>query len=202
MTPWTAACQASLSLTISQGLPKFMSIELVMSSNLLILCHPLLLLPSILPIIRVFSNESAVGIRWPKYWSFTFSINLSKAWFPLILLVWSPCCPKDSQESSPAPQFEIFSYFLFHIIFLYSLLENIEYTPLCYTVGSYFLSTLYIIVSSANPKLLICPSLPIFLPLLDRLLVPRTHYACHTRVSKQHPLTREHPSSPTSLPPT
>ena len=106
VTPWTAACQASLSLTISQGLPKFMSIELVMSSNLLILCHPLLLLPSILPIIRVFSNESAVGIRWPKYGSFTFSINLSKAWFPLILLVWSPCCPKDSQESSPAPQFE------------------------------------------------------------------------------------------------
>ena len=105
-TLWTAVHQASLSITIFQSLLKFMSIESVIPSNHLIFCHPLLLLPSIFPIIRVFSNESAVGIRWPKYWSFTFSINPSKAWFPLILLVWSPCCPKDSQEFSPALQFE------------------------------------------------------------------------------------------------
>ena len=70
---WSAACQASLSFTISQGLLKLMSIELVMPSNHLILCHPLLLLPSIFPSIRVFSNESALRIRWPKYWSFSIS---------------------------------------------------------------------------------------------------------------------------------
>ena len=72
--PWTAARQASLSITNSWSLPKLMSTELVMPSNHLILCHPLLLLPSIVPSIRVFSNESAVCIRWPKYWS------LSKLW--------------------------------------------------------------------------------------------------------------------------
>ena len=77
VTPWTAACQASLSMTNSQSLPKPMSIELVMSSNHLILCHPLLLLPSIFPSIRVFSNESALCLRWPKYWSFSFNISPS-----------------------------------------------------------------------------------------------------------------------------
>ena len=76
-TPWTAACQASLSITNSQSLLKLMSIELVMPSNHLILCHPLLLLPSLLPSIRIFSNESALRIRWPKYWSFSFSISSS-----------------------------------------------------------------------------------------------------------------------------
>ena len=75
VTPWTAACQASLSTTNSHSLLKLTSIELVMPSNHLILCHPLLLLPSIFPIIRVFSNESALRIRWPKYWSFSFNIS-------------------------------------------------------------------------------------------------------------------------------
>ena len=103
-TPWIAARQASLSITNSQGLPKLMSIELVMPSNHLILCRPLLLLPSILPSIRVFSNESVLRIRWPKYWSFSFSIspsNESQDWFPLGLTSCSPCSPRDSQESSP-----------------------------------------------------------------------------------------------------
>ena len=77
VTPWTAAHQASLSITNSQSLPKFMPIELVMLSNHLILRHPLLLLPSIFPNIRVFSNESALCIRWPKYWSFSFNISPS-----------------------------------------------------------------------------------------------------------------------------
>ena len=77
-TPWTAARQASLSITNSWSLPKPMSIELVMPSNHLILCHPLLLLPSIFPSIRVFSNESALCIRWPKYWSSSFNISPSK----------------------------------------------------------------------------------------------------------------------------
>ena len=76
-TPWTAARQASLSITNSQNLPKLMSIESVMPSNHLILCRPLLLLPSIFPSIRVFSNEPALHIRWPKYWSFSFSISPS-----------------------------------------------------------------------------------------------------------------------------
>ena len=73
--PCTAACQASLSITNSRSLLKLMSIESVMPSNHLILCHPLLLLPSIFPSIRVFSNESVLRIRWPKYWSFSFSIS-------------------------------------------------------------------------------------------------------------------------------
>ena len=75
-TPWTAACQASLSFTISQSLLKLMSIGSVMPSDHLVLCRPLLLLPSIFPSIRVFSNESAVCIRWPEHWSFSFSIDI------------------------------------------------------------------------------------------------------------------------------
>ena len=72
-TPWTAACQAALSITNSWSLLKLMSIESIMPSNHLILCHPLLLLPSVFPRIRVFSNESVLCIRWPKYWRFSFS---------------------------------------------------------------------------------------------------------------------------------
>ena len=78
LTPWTAAHHSSLSITNSQNLLKLMSIKSVMPSNHLILCHPLLLLPSIFPSIRVFSNESALHIRWPEYWSFSFSISPSK----------------------------------------------------------------------------------------------------------------------------
>ena len=74
-TPWTSACQASLSITKSWSPPKPMSVESVIPSNHLILCHPRLLLPPIPPNIRVFSNESALHIRWPKYWSFSFSIS-------------------------------------------------------------------------------------------------------------------------------
>ena len=77
-TPWTEACQASLSFTISKNLLKLKSIESVMPSNHLTLCHPLLLLPSIFSSIRVFPNESAFHIRWPKYWSFSFSKRPSK----------------------------------------------------------------------------------------------------------------------------
>ena len=84
VTPWTAACQASLSITSSQSLPKLMSIELVMPSNHLILCCPLLLLPSIFPIIRVFSKEQALHIRWPKYQSFSFSVSSSNEYSGLI----------------------------------------------------------------------------------------------------------------------
>ena len=90
-TPRIAACQVPLSSTFSQSLLQFMSVELVMPSNHLILCHPLLLLPSAFPSIRVFSNESALCIRWPKYWSFSFSpsneysglISFRNDWFDL-----------------------------------------------------------------------------------------------------------------------
>ena len=82
--PWTAARQASLPFTISRSLLKLMSIESVMPSNHLILCHPLLHPPSIFPSIRVFSNESVIGIRWPKYWSFSFSISPSNDYSGLI----------------------------------------------------------------------------------------------------------------------
>ena len=84
VTPWTAVCQASLSITNSWNLLKLMSIESVIPSSHLILCHPLLLLPSIFPSIRVFSNESALRIRWPKYWSFSFNISPSNEYSGLI----------------------------------------------------------------------------------------------------------------------
>ena len=84
VTPWTAACQASLSITNSRSLLKLMSIELVMSFNHFILCHPLLFLPSIFPSIRVFSNESVLHIRWPKYCSFSFNVSPSNEYLGLI----------------------------------------------------------------------------------------------------------------------
>ena len=90
-TPWTAAHQASLAITISRSPPKPMFIESVMPSNHLILCHPLLFLPSIFPSIRVFSDESALLIRWPKYWSFSFNISPSmntQDWSPLGWTGW------------------------------------------------------------------------------------------------------------------
>ena len=108
-TPGTAARQASISLTISRSLPKFMSIELVIPSNHLILCCPLLLLPSIFSSIRVFSKESVLCIRWPKYWNFSFSISPSSEysglisfridWFDLLAV-------QGTLESSLTPQFK------------------------------------------------------------------------------------------------
>ena len=87
LTPWTVACQASLSFTFSWSLLKLKSIELVMPSNHLILCHPLLLLPSVFPCIRVFANESALPIRGPKYWSFSLSISPSNEYSGLIFFM-------------------------------------------------------------------------------------------------------------------
>ena len=109
-TPWTAARQASLSITNSRSPHKLMSIELVMPSNHLVLCCPLLLLPSIFPSIRVFSNESVLRIRWPKYWNFSISpsseysglISFRMDWLDLL-------APRDSQESSQTPQFKSIS---------------------------------------------------------------------------------------------
>ena len=108
-TWWTAAHQASLSITNSRSWLKLMSIESVMPTNHLILCDPLLLLPPILPSIKVFSNESTLRMRYPKYWSFSLSISPSNEHSALIYcdgLVGSPCSPRDSQESSPTTQFK------------------------------------------------------------------------------------------------
>ena len=109
MTPWTALCQDSLSLSISRSLLKFMSLESVMLSNHLVLCRPLLCLPSIFPSIKVFSSGSALLIRWPKFWRFSFSISPFNEYSGLISfrMDWLDllAVPRDSQESSPA-QFE------------------------------------------------------------------------------------------------
>ena len=108
-TPWIAALQASLSITNSESLLKLVSIKSVMPSNHLIVCCPLLLLPSIFPSIRVFSNELVLHIRWPSIGVSALAsvllVNIQD-WFPLDWLVGSPCSPRDSQESSPTPQFK------------------------------------------------------------------------------------------------
>ena len=121
-TPWTAACQASLSITNSWSLLKLMSIESVMLSNHLILCHPLLLLPSIFPSIRVFPNESTLHIRWPKCWSFSFNISPSNEhpgltsfrmdWLALLAVQGT------LKKSSPTPQFKSINSLV--LSFLYS----------------------------------------------------------------------------------
>ena len=108
-TPWTAAHQASLSITNSQSLLKLMPVESVMPSSHLILCCPLLLLPSILRSIKVFPNESALSIRWPKYWSFGFNISPSNEYLGLISfrMDWLDLLAvQGTQESSPTPQFK------------------------------------------------------------------------------------------------
>ena len=118
-TPWTAAYQASLSITNTQNLFRLMSIESVMLSSRLIF-HPLLLLPSIFPSIRIFSSESVL-FRWPKYWIFSFSINASNEYSGLISsrMNWFGyhCSARDSQESSPTPQFKAINFL--SLIFLY-----------------------------------------------------------------------------------
>ena len=113
---WMAAHQASLSITNSWSLLKLMSVESVIPSNHLILCHPLLLLPSLFPSIGVFSNELALHIRWPKYWSFSFSISPSNEysglisfwidWFDLLTV-------QGTLKSSPTPQFKSINFLLF-----------------------------------------------------------------------------------------
>ena len=108
-TPWTAARQASLVITNSWSLPKLKSIELVMPSQHLLLCHPLLLLPSVFPSIRVFFNESVLHIRWPKYWSFSFSISPSNECSGLISfrMNWLDLLAvQGTLKSSPTPQFK------------------------------------------------------------------------------------------------
>ena len=123
-TPWTAACQASLSITNSQSLLRLMSIESVMPSNRLILCHPLLL-PSIFLSIRVFSSELVLCIRWPTYWSFSFSISPSNEYSGLISFRMD--CPRGSQESSPIPQFKSITSSAFSFLYSPTLTSIYDY---------------------------------------------------------------------------
>ena len=141
--PWIAAYQASLSITNSRSLLKLMSIETVMPPNQLILCCPLLLLPSIFPSIRVFSNETILPIRWPNYWSFSFSISPSSEYSGLISfdwLVWFPCSPRNSQGSSLTPQFKSINSSALSFLYSPTLTSihdywknhSFDYTDLCW----------------------------------------------------------------------
>ena len=123
VTPWIAARQASLSITNSQSPPKPMSIESVIPSDHLILCRPILLLPSTFPSIRGFSNESTLHIRWPEYWSFSFNTSPSNehlGWYPLGWTGWISLQSKGLSRVSPTPQcillakvVELFLFFTF-----------------------------------------------------------------------------------------
>ena len=129
-TPWTAACQASLSITNSRSLLRLMSIESVMSSNHLILCHPLLLLPSVFPSIKVFSNESALRIGWPKYWSFSFSISPSSEYSGLISfrIDWLDLLAvQGTHESSPTPQFKSINSLVLSFVYSPTLTSTHDY---------------------------------------------------------------------------
>ena len=155
--PCTAACQVSQSFTISHSLLKFMSIESVMLSNLLILSL-LLFSPSIFSSIWAISNESAHHIRWPKYWSFSFSESVLstniQGWFPLVSnqvwLVWPPCSPRDSQESSPASQLESINSSAFSLlcgptltsVHHYWKSHSFDYMNLCWQSISLLFNTL------------------------------------------------------------
>ena len=141
MTPWTAAHQAPLSFTTSWSLLKFMSSESVMLSNHLILCHPLLLLPSIFPRIRLFSNESALHVRWPKYWSFSISpsneysglISFRIDWFDL-LAVQGALKSLLQHHNLKASILWLSAFFMFQLSHLNMTTEknhSFDYTDLC-----------------------------------------------------------------------
>ena len=147
-TPWTVACQASLSFTMSQSLLKFMFIVLMMLSNHLIFFCPLLFLPSIFPSIRVFSSESALCIRRPKYWSFSFSISPSNEYLGLISvrIDWFDfLAAQGTQESSLAPQFESIISLVFSLLYGppltsvhdYQKNHGFNYMDLCWLVSKY-----------------------------------------------------------------
>ena len=163
--PWTIPCQASLSFTIYWSLLKLMSIELVMPSNHLTLCHPLLLLPSIFPSIRVFSNESALRIRWPKYWSSSFSISPSNEYSRLISFKTAWC--ELPIQGTPAPQLE--ASMLLHSVFF-----MVQLSHLYMTTGKTIALTIQTFVGKVMS--LLCNMLSrfviAFLPRIKCLLIP------------------------------
>ena len=132
VTPWAAAHQSSLSISNSRSLLKLMSIESVIPSNHLILCRSLLLLPSIFPSIRVFSNESVLHISWPKHWSFSFSISPSNEYSELISfrMDWLDLLAvqgTDSYECSPTPQFKSKDYLVLSFLYIPTLTSIHDY---------------------------------------------------------------------------
>ena len=137
-TPWSAARQASLSVSNPQSLPKPMSIELVMPSSHLILCRPLLLLPPVPPSIRVFSNESTLHMKWPNYWGFSFSISPSNEHPGLISfrMDWLDLLAVQGTLKSHIYIHTHTHILFFSILFHYGLLQDIECNSLCYPVGS------------------------------------------------------------------
>ena len=126
VTPWTAAHRL-LGPALSLSLSKFRSIELVMLSNHLILCHSLLLLPSVFLSIRAFSNESAVCIRWPEYWRFSISTSNEYSGLTSLRIDWSDWTARDSQESSPAPQFESINSLALSLLYGPTLISTHDY---------------------------------------------------------------------------
>ena len=169
-TPWTAAQQASQSITKSQILLKLMSIESVIPSNHLILCHPLLLPPSIVPSIKVFSNESVLHIRWPKYWSFSFSISPSKEYSRLIffridwldlLAVQETLKSLLQHLSTKASILQCSAFFIVHLSHLYMTIGKTialtRWTSVCRVMSLLFnmLSRLVIVFLSKSKCLLI-----------------------------------------------
>ena len=169
-TPWTAAQQASKSITKSQILLKLMSIESVIPSNHLILCHPLLLPPSIVPSIKVFSNESVLHIRWPKYWSFSFSISPSKEYSRLIffridwldlLAVQETLKSLLQHLSTKASILQCSAFFIVHLSQLYMTIGKTialtRWTSVCRVMSLLFnmLSRLAIVFLSKSKCLLI-----------------------------------------------
>ena len=134
--PWPAACQTSLSFTISRSLLKLMSVESVIPSNHLILCFCLLLLPSIFPSIRVFSNETVLCIRWPKYWSFSFTISPSNEYSGLVSfrIDWLDLLAVQGtlkKESSPTPQFKSINSLAFSLLYGPTLTSIHDYWKNC-----------------------------------------------------------------------
>ena len=172
MTPWPAGGQASLSITNSWSLHKLMSVESVMPFNRLILCHSLFLSPSMFPSIRVFSNESALRIRWPEYWSFSFKISPSNEnpglisfrmdWLDLLAF------PRDSQESSPTPQFKSINSSALSFLYsptLTSIHDRWKNHSFDYMVKPYFVSKVMSLLFNMLSRLVIT-----FLPRSKRLL--------------------------------
>ena len=158
-TPWTAAHQASLSITSSRSLLKFMSIESVIPSNHLILCRPFLLLASIFPSIRVFSNESVFHLRWPKYWSFSLSISPGFNEYSGLVSFRIDCfdllAVQDSQESSPTSQFKSIN----------SLVLSFCYSPVLTSVHDYWKN------HSFNRQTFVDKVMSLFFNMLSRLVI-------------------------------
>ena len=170
-TPWTAALQASLSITNSQSLLKLTSITSVMPSNHLILCHLLLLLPSTFPSIRFFSNESVFHIRWPKYWSFSFSISSSSEYSGLISfrMDWLDLLAvqgTDSQESSPTPQFKSINSLVLNFLYSPTLTSYMTTGKTIALTGWLFVGKVMSLLLNMLSRLVIT-----FLPRSKRLLI-------------------------------